>query len=97
MDKTTTSLTPLVWQETDLDEIAAVFERDGVVAVQGMLPGAAIDRADSVAERLLEGVDERPWAAGEEYCKRFDIWTKVFGGLEDSAVVALFDKSFTPR
>lgn len=37
-------------------------------------------------------LDGRPRAAGEEYCQRFDIWTKIFGNLESEPdVLVLFE------
>lgn len=81
----------LIWQETDLDQMAAAFEQDGFVAVQGLLPDAVIDAADGIADDLLGQLDARPWAAGEDYCTRFDIWTKVFSGIEAPQILALFD------
>ena len=65
---------PLVWENTDLDSIVDIFERDGIVVLKGMFPEHWVSTADRVADRLLTQLDERPWAAGEEYCQRFDIY-----------------------
>lgn len=81
----------LNWPGTDVQEVAAAFERDGVIAVRNLLPEEAVLQADGVADDLLATVNDQPWAAGEAYCERFDIWTKVFGGIEQAEVVALFD------
>jgi ectoine hydroxylase-related dioxygenase (phytanoyl-CoA dioxygenase family) len=88
----TPQLLPLVWENTDLDSIVDIFERDGIVVLKGMFPEHWVSAADRVADRLLTQLDERPWAAGEEYCQRFDIWTKIFGNLEsDPDVLVLFE------
>ena len=88
----TPQLLPMVWENTDLDSIVDTFERDGIVVLKDMLPEHWVSAADLVADRLLIQLDGRPWAAGEEYCRRFDIWTKVFGNLEsDPDVLALFE------
>lgn len=82
---------PLQWSEVDTSTVAETFRRDGIVAVEGLLPDSAITSADAVAERFLTELDDKPWAAGGDYCERFDIWTKVFSQIDDAAVVALFD------
>ena len=88
----TPQLLPMVWGNTDLDSIVDTFERDGIVVLQDMLPEHWVSAADCVADRLLTRLDERPWAAGEEYCQRFDIWTKIFGNLEsEPEVLVLFE------
>ena len=88
----TPQLLPMVWANTDLDTIVGTFEQDGIVVLKDMLFGDQVTAADRVANRLLTQLDERPWAAGEEYCQRFDIWTKIFGNLEsDPDILVLFE------
>jgi hypothetical protein len=90
-------LTPLVWEPDRLDAIVETFERDGVVAVEGLLPKADIAAADGVADAFLGQLDGKPWAAGEDYCRRFDIWTKVFSQIDEPAVARLFDDPVMQR
>ncbi|NKB68140.1 MAG: hypothetical protein GKR89_13845 [Candidatus Latescibacteria bacterium] len=91
MPQTLPSWPTLPWAETSIDRIAADFTHYGLVAIQGLLPAAAVQQADQFADELLTQLDERPWAAGQDYCRRFDIWTKVFSGLEDEVILALFN------
>ena len=88
----TPQMLPLVWENTDLDSMVDIFEGDGIVVLTGMVPEHWVSAADHVADRLLTQLDERPWAAGEEYCQRFDIWTKTFENLEsDPDVLVPFE------
>ena len=78
----TPQLLPIRWGDTDLDKIANTFEKNGIVVLKDILDQTCISSADRVADRLPSQLDQCPWAAGEEYCRKFDIWTKVFSNLE---------------
>ena len=81
---------PIHWSTTTVGALEIQFQRDGFIAVSGLLPEATIRAADCYASELLAQLDERPWAAGETYCQRFDIWTKVFSGIDKPEIARLF-------
>ena len=88
----TPQLLPIRWEDTDLDKIADTFEKNGIVVLKDIFSQPWISSADRVADQLLSQLDQCPWAAGEEYCRRFDIWTKVFSNLESMPeVLILFE------